>query len=601
MKLFRTIIKYYILTFALLVWGLIANAEELVQTIQLNKAQFTFSNKLTPPDLQKSKPVILPHNWNETGFYGSAWYELKFDLTSTTPNEAWSIYLPDVIMNAQVWLNGSVMGAGGQLTAPISRYWHRPLMFSFPSSLIQQNNIIHVRVVAYTNEHAKLGNVFIGPESEIQTIFNLDYFKSVTLNIISCVFTFLLAALLFYIWLKRRDSEYLWFAIASLMWSIYSVNIFVKNIPISEQFWEKIVFLCSGWLAIAVGFLMIRLDGRYYPKFEHYLLVICCIFNVIILVSSEEKMFSFFPYWLQFSFLISCGGITHLAWLWIKNKKRLNGIILILIICIAIAGFHDLAVQSHWINLGTGLWLDYSLPLFFLIMGYLLVSRFLRALEETEILNHELENRIADAGKIIEENYRKILTMKTQQATTQERQRIHRDLHDSIGAKLLSLVYRSKASAEAELARSALNDLRDIVQQTSPVKKNLIDAIYEWKTECISRCNEAGNQLEFYVFNFPDTIEFNINNLQHIHSILTESVTNAIKHNKNNDIKILIRYRLNCLKFTVSEQSDYSQVESWKQGCGIRNMRFRISELNGKIKWSGNSFSGQVSWFFPIG
>ncbi len=580
--------------------GSIASADENQQVIEVTKATLIYSDQLSPPGMVEASPVLLPHHWNIHGLYGSAWYAITFSPKTITPNEVWAIYLPDVIMNAQVWLNGALIGSGGQLTPPISRQWHSPLIFSIPTTLIQTSNTVHIRVVAYTNQHAKLGKVYVGPEAKLQTLFTADHFKSVTLSIISGVVTFLLASLLLSIWLKRRESEYFWFAMANLMWCVYSINIFIHDLPIEEHIWEKIIFLSSGWLAIAIAFLMIRLDKKNYPNIEVCLLLVCGIWNIIIAFSSEEKMFVLFPYWLQFCFVTACAGIIHLAWQWTKHRKKQSAVILFLIFFIAIAGLHDVAVQSHWIDLGTGLWLDYSLPLFFLIMSYLLVNRFIQALEETEILNLELETRVEHAGKLLEENHQKILVMEKQQATTQERQRIHRDLHDSIGAKLLSLVYRSSTDEQTELARSALADLRGVVQQAPKIKSNLSNGIYEWEKECTNRCNEANINLAFHIHHLPPDILFNMNIIESIHSILTEALSNAIKHHDSHTITIAIRYRLNCLRFTVKDKSDYSQVTQWQKGAGMNNMQFRIKELNGKIKWQGNHTGGQVSWVFPL-
>lgn len=579
--------------------GSIANADSRQRAIEVTQAGLVYSDHLTPPDMQKADPVLLPHHWNIHGLYGSAWYIFTFSPDSVTLNEVWAIYIPDVIMNAQVWLNGVLIGSGGQLTPPIARQWHSPLMFSVPTALIQTDNTVHIRVVAYTNRHAKLGSVYIGPETELQSRFTADYFTSVTLSIISGVVTFLLAGLLFSIWLKRRESEYFWFALANLMWCVYNVNIFVHNLPVKEQFWEKIVFLSSGWLAIAIAFSMIRLDKKHYPYIEKYLLASCGIWNIIIVFSSEEQMFVLFPYWLQFCFVAACAGIAHLAWQWTKNRKKQNAIILFLIFFIAIAGLHDVAIQSYWIDLGTGLWLDYSLPLFFLIMSYLLVSRFLQALDETECLNMELEERIHHAGKLLEKNYQKILAMEKLQAITQERQRIHRDLHDSIGAKLLSLVYQSATDEHETLARSALADLRGVVQHPPKSINDLSDVVYKWKAECFKRCNEVDISLIFHVYHVPADMLFTTEVTQSIYLILTEALSNAIKHHSSHTITIVVRYRLNYLKFTVKDQSDYSKLKQWQQGVGMHNMQFRVKALNGKIKWQGTHTGGQVSWIFP--
>jgi len=47
-----------------------------------------------------------------------------------------------------------------------------------------------------------------------------------------------------------------------------------------------------------------------------------------------------------------------------------------------------------------------------------------------------------------------------QQGMNDERQRITSDIHDDLGAKLLSLVYKSESKEQRTLARQAINDLR---------------------------------------------------------------------------------------------------------------------------------------------
>jgi len=571
----------------------------------LDAALVVFSKDLTPPNFNDADAVSLPHDWNKPGIHGSAWYQLHYQYTPASTEELWAVYLPEVIMTADVWLNGNRIGSGGRQSPPVSRRWHSPLMFSFPSSLLQEKNIINIRVAAYANEHGKLEPIIIGPENMLNKIFEPHYFRAITLNAICGLLVFSIAILLFIIWIYRRESEYLWFSIACLMWGAYSVNIVVHSLPISEQLWEKIVFLCSGWLGIAIAFLLVRLDNKYYPRTEWYLLILCAVWNIVIIVAPEERMFQYFPPWLQFGFLIGVLGILHLSWFWLKNRKRSTGAILVLIIGIAGAGLHDVADQSGWIDSDTGLWLDFSLPLFFIIMSYILVSRFLRALKQSENLNRELESRASQAEEKIAKNYLRMLALETDQAADKERQRIHRDLHDSLGAKLLSLVYRSEHSNESDLARAALNDLRNIVQQspvleTNLTKTNLVDSVYEWEEDCIRRCNESHKQLEFHILGFPKEIKIETNDSKIAQAILSEALTNSIKHGPGETIKITVHYRYPYLKFSVKDQSDYSQNRTWDHGCGIENMQYRITELKGKIKWSGNARGGQVSWIFPL-
>lgn len=581
----------------------IAKEEKGIST--LDTGLIIFSTDLTPPNFNKANTVSLPHNWDKPGIHGTAWYQFNYNATRADKEQVWAIYLPEVVMTADIWLNGNRIGSAGSQSPPVARRWHSPLMFSFPASLLQEDNVIQIKVAAYMNEHGKLAKIVVGPETALRGQFELHHFKAVTLNAICGLLVFSIAILLFIIWLKRGESEYFWFATACLMWGIYSANIVVYNIIISEEYWEKIVFLCSGWLGIAVAFLLVRLDNKYYPKPERFLLILCAFWSIFIFVAPEEKMFSYFPYWLQLGSFTTLAAILHLFWFWLKNPRRSTGAILVLISGIAVAGLHDVADQSGWIDSKTGLWLDFSLPLFFIIMSYILVSRFLLALQESEKLNQELEGRANRAEKKILQNYQEMLALETNQAADKERQRIHRDLHDSLGAKLLSLVYRSENNKESELARSALNDLRSIVQQSPVVEKEMIitslmESIYEWEEDCINRCSESNKQLEFHILGFSKKTKVAMKDSKTLQAILSEALTNSIKHGLGEAIKIVAHYRAPYLKFSVKDNSDYSQMNDWQQGCGMENMQYRIAELKGKIKWSGNAKGGQVSWILPL-
>lgn len=563
-------------------------------------ASWVLSDSQTPPTLFDSDLVKLPHYWDLPGLYGSAWYQLELSTHNDNQHDTWSVLLPKLIMNAQVWVNGHLIGTGGSFEPPIARYWHTPLMFNFPAILLKQKNTIHIRVKAYTNQHAQLGRVLIGPESDIKPLYSAQYFKSVTLSAVSGIFNALVAVFIFFIWFKRRESDYFWFAMSSLMWSMYSVNMFVVNIPIREAYWEKLVFLSSGWLAISIAFLLVRLDKQSYPKIEKYLLITCGLLSIIVMLIPTQFMFIGFSLWIQFSFIIGCSGVGHFALKWWLHKERQAGFILLMLLGIASAGLHDVLVQSGWLNQRGVLLLDYSLPLFFLIMSFLFASRFLNALEDKELLNFELESRVHAAGVLLEKNYREILFMEKQQATTQERERIHRDLHDSIGAKILSLVYRSTNDSDAALARSALSDLRNLVHEAPASEQSLLESIFEWEASCVERCLEGGKVAHFRVYNVPKTISLPKSHIYNLNALLSEALTNSLKHSNSKAIDISIRYRLGFLKFDLVESGRFNINEQWKEGFGMQNMRYRVNQLNGKIIWLQSANINRVSWTFPI-
>ena len=76
-------------------------------------------------------------------------------------------------------------------------------------------------------------------------------------------------------------------------------------------------------------------------------------------------------------------------------------------------------------------------------LGLRLVQQYGRALESAEQGRAELEVRIREATAQIEKNFAQLSEMKVEQVTDRERKRIAADLHDDLGAKLLTIVHTS--------------------------------------------------------------------------------------------------------------------------------------------------------------
>src|SRR4029453_18815402 len=77
-----------------------------------------------------NRPGLGPGGRGRAGLEG--WYRPRVTL-SAAPDALWAVYLPRVIMNAAVWVNGQFVGDGGRLRDPITRNWNRPLLFAVPA------------------------------------------------------------------------------------------------------------------------------------------------------------------------------------------------------------------------------------------------------------------------------------------------------------------------------------------------------------------------------------------------------------------------------------------------------------------------------------
>lgn len=574
------------------------------KVITLDTALKTISHSSTPPNFSQSKVINLPDHWEHEpkGFYGSVWYELNIEHISNIKQQ-WAIYLPEINMNAEVWVNETLLGSGGNMQAPISRYWHSPLMFVFsPADLKPQNNKVIIRVVTYANEFGQLGQVLLGERNIINKLYQKSLFNNVNIHI----FSGLLAAVYFFlmalVWYKRKDPVFFWGALVCGSWSISSLNLYVIDPIFSELIWEKLMQISMGWIPLLFFFFIRRLNGRQYSfKFEGIILTIIIIINLALLSSSETHLFFISKNFHLFSMFWGILSIVFIFYSWIKYRQSSQLAMVIAFTLIAMSGCHDILVQNKIIESGEAFWLDYSVPIILLMIGYLMVTRFLIAVKSSEKLNHELESRVNKAHKKIEANYEKILTLETEQASSNERERIYRNLHDDMGAKLLSLVYQAESDETGQLARDAMKDLRAIVSKKPKKKHLLTETLEKWHQESITRCEEAHFNFAWEQSELPSNYLLNSEDYQNIQRLQSEAISNVLKHSSGNKIIISIKQRFNCLQITVFDNGDYANLNHWIEGRGISSMRFRIKQLKGKIHWQAHQHKGgTVRWIMPL-
>ena len=100
--------------------------------------------------------------------------------------------------------------------------------------------------------------------------------------------------------------------------------------------------------------------------------------------------------------------------------------------------------------------------------------------------------RIREATAQIERNFAQLSELKVEQVTDRERKRIAADLHDDLGAKLLTIVHTSESERISTLAREALEEMRLSVRGLTGKPVHLIDALGDWRAEVVSRLRSSG-------------------------------------------------------------------------------------------------------------
>lgn len=598
----QSLIKFFsqCLRIELCVLILIVNAPIAAQAIEpfviepfsLTNAQFQVSDSEQPPHDGSWQTISLPDIWPQSRYTlgNNGWYRFNIILAQL-PQQGWGIYLPHLNMNASVYLNGVFLGDGGRFTEPMARNWNRPLYFRAAKvSWKVGDNTLYIRLKSYPG-YGQLAPPIIGPEAILQPRHNLHVFLQNDINSILMAGTLFAGIFILAIWFSRRsDKMYFWYALMALVWALFTSNTVIQHIPVSAKTWDWITYSCIAWWTVLLAIFSHRAADIKRPRLEAGFLIWATLSTIAYALSDLKYISQTTIIWQIGSIVI--GFIVVWELLTDHRGDRRIRLLGVLIALVLLTGIHDWLLQSgiisRWWSYGSHL-LHYSAPLLILYIGWTLVKRFIRALNESEQLNITLEQRVSTAQDALQKNFAERREMEVNQAAMVERERIYRDLHDDVGAKLLGLAIsaqRANLTREADVARSALQDLRDVVSRSAHSEILLGDLLADLRAETEQRVKATGLALVWLFPHDESTLYVSAEIALNLSRILRESVTNVLRHAEARNVFVAMRIEQDHFTLEVEDDGKGCPVEGLKQHRGMASMNSRAMALNAVLQWS---------------
>lgn len=174
-----------------------------------------------------------------------------------------------------------------------------------------------------------------------------------------------------------------------------------------------------------------------------------------------------------------------------------------------------------------------------------------------------------------------------------ERNRIMRDLHDDLGARLLNLVYVSDNPAARDIALAAIEDLRGLVDATSGDSSELGDLITNCEGEARTRLNETGCALHWYqADDLPESMTVTARAVANLMRAFREAITNVMRHASASQVDVTWRVEDNILMITIADNGKARPPSEWQAGHGTRTIHTRTGDLGGNAEWLPNEPQG---------
>jgi signal transduction histidine kinase len=244
-------------------------------------------------------------------------------------------------------------------------------------------------------------------------------------------------------------------------------------------------------------------------------------------------------------------------------------------------------------------------PLAFAALGLRLLQSEFAALRMADASARALiEKRVGEAAAEAERTYAQLAELRIEQVIERERKRIAADLHDDLGAKLLTIVHTSESDRISSLAREALEEMRLSVRGLTGKPVRLVDALGDWRAEFVSRLGQAniGAQWQSPADELPQTLPARA--YVQTTRILREAVSNIIKHSGASHCTVRSSVGERDFGLLVQDNGRGIPMEldgKLDRGHGMSSMKHRAKQLQGQcLVESGPGYGTVIRLTLPL-
>lgn len=362
-------------------------------------------------------------------------------------------------------------------------------------------------------------------------------------------------------------------------------------------FYGSVVFenTLTNRLYIFIGiYILYIITGllRYKKEQNKIILAWSFLADILLIFSFEYNSRYLINYYLHFFYIIVI--LESFLWLDIKNSVIVSSI------CIFVSSIKFIILLYYKYSLG-----NLSQMLFFTLINIftLFIVYFAKYYREEKLKKDKLYSELIEYSEKVEEL-----------AIVEERNRIARDIHDTLGHSITGMIMEIEMidtlllEEDSERAKEMVNRLKIEARDSLVKVREVVETLKPSESEDRP---VTQNPVKALIDNFVDStnveVSYNIEgdfnavipttNIV-LYRMVQEALTNGVRHGKATNFHIEIKYYSDLIVFYIKDNG--IGFKNLEKGFGLKNMEERINTLNGQVVFSSeNGFI--IQGFIPLG
>ncbi len=193
-----------------------------------------------------------------------------------------------------------------------------------------------------------------------------------------------------------------------------------------------------------------------------------------------------------------------------------------------------------------------------------------------------------------------------ERGVAEERSRIASDLHDDLGARLLTMVQSGSAGQSpqrlAQMAREALDEMRLSIRGLSGEPAPAADVLADWRAETVTRLSAAGIHPQWQAGDMSPGLMLPARLHLQLTRALRESVSNVIRHSGAEVCAVRVALERGSLLLDIEDDGcGLPAAENCGRGTGLASVERRARTLGGQFRLLATPSGGvHVSLRVPL-